>query len=243
MEARGKKAIVLSLNIYFWLPSCQGLFRVFSGWVPRVNKFRIPIISGTGAALTSDLLSHKLPGGRGVGVGWGGWERRRPPRGAQHLLCSAGSVCQAVGGKRAWSHQPTLRQKSPETLPSALRASPGFFREVVRKANFWELVGEAWGPKRDEHGKATSLAPGLGLPCRDPAQWAFRVGSGAGVRSQAAAAAAAARPGGATRAPPAQFPVRPRGGAGAADQVTERSSGAAGSCLVLSRRRRRRRHT
>lgn len=189
--------------------------------------------------------SHQLPRGRVVGMGWGGWERRCPPRGAQHLLCSAGSVCQAVGGKELGATSPLLSKSRLKRSPPALRASAVFFREVVRKGNFWELVREGCGAKRDEYGNATPLGPGVGLPRRDQSQWARRAGSGAGVRSPAAAAAAAAWPGGVGEgAPQAQFLVRPRGGAGAADQVTERSSWAAGSCLVLSRRRRRRRrHT
>ena len=110
-----------------------------------------------------------------------------------------------MGGKRAWSLQPTLRRKSPETLPSPPppRTSADFFRKVLQKGNFWELV-EGCGATRDERGNATPLDLSLGLPHWDQAQRAR--GAGTGARAQSEAPAAAARPGGAGEGPQGAVP-------------------------------------
>lgn len=118
-----KNAIVLhSLNIYFLPPSCQGLFRVFSGWVPLVNKFRIPIISETCVALTSDLLSQTALG-QGSRPRMGRMGEAMPASRSTTSAVFSQERLSSSGRKRAWSHQPTLKQKSPEKLPSR---PPGF---------------------------------------------------------------------------------------------------------------------
>lgn len=118
------------------------------------------------------------------------------------------------------------RKRAPRPGPAGSlgRAAPRQLLGTERR--------EASGAKRDEHGNV----PGSRLGLRVESRRRGRAGPGSERRR---------RRRGEERGPQAQSPVLPRGGAGAADQVTERSSGAAGSGLVLSRRlrRRRRRHT
>lgn len=131
------------------------------------------------------------------------------------------SVCQTVGG-------------NGRGAASRLPRAPFW---GVRKGNFGELGGEECGAKWHERRNVPRSR--FRTPVESRRRGRAGAGAGAGP-GRAGFRAAAARRGGA-RGPQVQFPVLPRGGAGAADQVTERSSGAAGSRLVLSRRRRRRR--
>ena len=112
-------------------------------------------------------------------MGWGGKERRGPPRRA-HLLCSAGNVCQAVGGRSAWSHQPTPGRNSPEKHPPCPRPTPPRGLLLVSlgrwcgKATFGNLKER--GVWRTE--KRDLIGFRLRLRCRDQGQWAGQAGSG-----------------------------------------------------------------
>lgn len=202
MEARKKWGRSFIEQTFYFLPStCQGLsVSVFSGWVLLVDKFRILIISGTRTTLTSDLLSQALPRGGGIRMGWGGRQRRGPPRRAQHLLCSAGSVCQAVGGKRAWSHQPTLRRNSPEPPPRTppdsglLPVSLGRWGAKATCGNLKERgVGRSGTTWNREPSRSRFRPPMLGSSA---------VVGRAGCGAQAGSRAAAARQSGRGRARP-----------------------------------------
>lgn len=229
-KERGKRerASTHGTNVYFLPPARLGLpLGDLSGCVLLADKPRAPVISGPRAALASDLRPHQPPGG--------GESGRDDAGRAEHSICRVQperlSNC---GRKRARSRQPPPGRTSLRPAPPARLPRAPFWG--VRKGNFGELGGEECGAKWDERRNVPRSR------FRTPVESRRRGRAGAGP-GRAGFRAAAARRGGA-RGPQVQFPVLPRGGAGAADQVTERSSGAAGSRLVLSRRRRRRRrHT
>lgn len=137
----------------------------------------------TCGALASDLLSHEPPALRRRSKDeLGGWGTRSPLRRAQ-LLCSAGSVCQAVGGTRACSRQPALRRNSPQIRTSPYPA-PGLLLCSLGKWGEKQLLGterKGRGAKWDERRNATLPDPGLGLSSR----CSGRPGPGPGWRAVA----------------------------------------------------------